>query len=102
VKEIRVHPTVDFKIQLDDTQQTVLDARLVINAAGLDAPQLAARIDGLKVSYVEGSYFADRGRVPFPRLVYPVPAKAVLGVHLAFDLNGRARFWARCRMGRLP
>ncbi len=97
VSQIRILTNGGFKIQLDDDQRTTFDADVVINAAGLAAPQLAARIDGLnalvpQAAYAKGTYFAYSGRVPFPHLVYPVPEKAGLGVHLTFDLNGHARF----------
>jgi D-amino-acid oxidase len=32
------------------------------------------------------------GRAPFSRLIYPVPEKDGLGVHLTLDLGGQARF----------
>ena len=32
------------------------------------------------------------GRTPFSRLIYPVPVKGGLGIHLTLDLAGRARF----------
>jgi L-2-hydroxyglutarate oxidase LhgO len=73
-------------------------ARNLINCAGLSAPLVAASIDGLSAShvpearYAKGNYFACRQRVPFSHLIYPVPEVAGLGVHLTFDLAGRARF----------
>lgn len=72
-------------------------ARLVI-AAGLHAPSAAARIDGFPRErvpverYAKGNYFALVGRSPFSRLIYPVPEKDGLGVHLTIDLGGQARF----------
>ncbi|WP_114649561.1 NAD(P)/FAD-dependent oxidoreductase [Pseudothauera hydrothermalis] len=75
-----------------------LAARTVVNAAGLGAPALAARIEGLSSTHVprayfaKGNYFALQGRAPFSRLIYPVPEAAGLGVHLTLDLQGRARF----------
>lgn len=75
-----------------------LQARIVVNAAGLWAPDLAARFEGLAAShvprarYAKGSYFALAGRVPFSHLIYPVPEEAGLGVHLTLDLAGQARF----------
>ncbi len=69
-----------------------------VNAAGLAAPALARRIDGLasahvpKPRFAKGSYFALTGRSPFSRLVYPVPEPGGLGVHLTLDLGGQARF----------
>ncbi|MBT9504816.1 MAG: NAD(P)/FAD-dependent oxidoreductase [Burkholderiaceae bacterium] len=75
-----------------------LQARRVINAAGLYAPQLASRTQGLAPAhqppahFSKGNYFALAGRAPFSRLIYPVPQDAWLGVHLTLDLGGQARF----------
>lgn len=75
-----------------------LVARLVINAAGLGAVALAQGIVGLapahvpKLFYGAGHYYSLRGRVPFDRLIYPLPQPGGLGVHLGLDLAGRARF----------
>jgi len=74
-----------------------LKARLVVNAAGLEAPALAGAA-GLAVPhapkrhYAKGSYFALSGRSPFRRLIYPTPEPGGLGVHLTLDLAGQARF----------
>lgn len=75
-----------------------LQARELVNAAGLGAQRLAARIEGLPPGAVpalhlaKGNYFALAGRAPFSRLVYPLPDEAGLGVHLTLDLAGQARF----------
>jgi L-2-hydroxyglutarate oxidase LhgO len=75
-----------------------LEARELVNAAGLGAREFAARIDGLESQTIpllylaKGSYFTTSARVPFSRLVYPVPDEAGLGVHLTLDLGGQARF----------
>ena len=75
-----------------------LAARVVVNAAGLSAPALAARSRGLEARHVpaawfaKGSYYALSGRAPFTRLIYPVPEPGGLGVHLTLDLGGQARF----------
>lgn len=77
---------------------TALRCKSVVNAAGLAAPMLASRFDGLPASavpqarYAKGSYFALAGRAPFTRLIYPVPEAAGLGVHLTLDLGGQAKF----------
>jgi L-2-hydroxyglutarate oxidase LhgO len=77
---------------------TRLAARTVVNAAGLAAPALAARFDGLDPAHVpqarfaKGNYFTLAGRAPFSRLIYPVPEAAGLGVHLTLDLGGQAKF----------
>ena len=70
----------------------------VINSAGLHAPGVASRIEGLPAQYVptahyaKGNYFTLAGRAPFSRLIYPMPEAAGLGVHLTLDLAGQARF----------
>jgi L-2-hydroxyglutarate oxidase LhgO len=75
-----------------------LRARLVVNAAGLQAPALAAAVEGLapafkpKAWFAKGTYFTLTGRAPFSRLIYPVPEPGGLGVHLTLDLAGQARF----------
>ena len=73
-------------------------ARTLVNAAGLHAPELAARIEGLdarhvpRAHYARGHYFTLAGRPRFQRLIYPVPQPGGLGVHLTLDLQGQARF----------
>jgi L-2-hydroxyglutarate oxidase LhgO len=71
-----------------------LQARIVVNAAGLWAPSLAATIagDAPTARFAKGSYFSLSGRAPFSRLVYPMPDEAGLGIHLTLDLAGQARF----------
>ncbi|WP_420993760.1 NAD(P)/FAD-dependent oxidoreductase [Cupriavidus sp. 30B13] len=82
---------------------TTLLARTVINSAGLTAPALARRIEGMPAAhippqyYAKGCYFTLAGRAPFSRLIYPVPEAAGLGVHLTIDLGGQARFGPNVR-----
>ncbi|MEO8247941.1 MAG: NAD(P)/FAD-dependent oxidoreductase [Burkholderiales bacterium] len=77
---------------------TRLLAQTLINSAGLAAPSVAARIDGLDPAHVpparfcKGNYFTLAGRSPFSHLIYPVPEAAGLGVHLTIDLGGQAKF----------
>ncbi len=77
---------------------TQLLATTVVNAAGLHAPAVARRIQGLDAHHVpqayfaKGNYFTLAGRAPFSRLIYPVPEAAGLGVHLTLDLGGQAKF----------
>ncbi len=77
---------------------TELLARVVVNAAGLHAPAVASRFEGLPAAkvpqawYAKGNYFTLAGRSPFSRLIYPVPEAAGLGVHLTIDLGGQAKF----------
>ena len=77
---------------------TALRCRSVVNAAGLGAPALARRFEGLPTGavprdyFAKGNYFTLTGRAPFSHLIYPVPEAAGLGVHLTLDLGGQAKF----------
>ena len=85
-------------INLVAADGTCLQAKTVVNAAGLQAPALARCFKGLDPRHVprawfaKGSYFTLSGRAPFNHLIYPVPEAAGLGVHLTLDLGGQARF----------
>jgi L-2-hydroxyglutarate oxidase LhgO len=87
-----------IELEVGGADGTRLLARRVVNSAGLFAPQTATAIDGFPKSHVpparfcKGNYFSLAGRSPFSRLIYPVPEKAGLGVHLTIDLAGQARF----------
>jgi L-2-hydroxyglutarate oxidase LhgO len=85
-------------VQVGGEAPCEIEARMVVNAAGLWAPGLARRIRGLDAAqwptpyFAKGSYFSLATRSPFSRLVYPMPEAAGLGVHLTLDLAGQARF----------
>ena len=72
--------------------------KILVNSAGLAAPSVARRIEGMPQElvpgqyYAKGNYYSLAGRAPFSRLVYPVPEPGGLGVHVTLDLAGRARF----------
>jgi L-2-hydroxyglutarate oxidase LhgO len=85
-------------LQVGGTAPAELMARLVVNSAGLDAPSIARRIKGVPPATVpqewmaKGNYYVLQGRVPFRRLIYPMPEPGGLGVHVTLDLAGQARF----------
>ena len=87
-----------FVLQVGGDAPSELATGILVNAAGLDAPALARRIEGLAPAavptprFAKGNYFSLTGRTPFTRLIYPVPEPAGLGVHLTLDLAGQARF----------
>ena len=68
----------------------------VVNAAGLWAHELAARVEGgappPPVRFARGRYMSLSAPAPARRLIYPLPEPGGLGVHLTLDLAGRARF----------
>ena len=75
-----------------------LCCRRLINAAGLGAQKLANAMAGLPSGLVpplffcKGNYFLLSGRMPFTRLVYPIPESAGIGVHYTVDMTGQGRF----------
>ena len=85
-------------ILLEATDGTRLSVKVLVNAAGLAAPLLAQRFEGLAAAhipqayYAKGNYFTLAGKSPFSHLIYPVPEAAGLGVHLTLDLGGQAKF----------
>lgn len=94
-----VRPVGDgFELSTGGPAPYRLKCKILVNAAGLGATQLAGRIAGLNPAlvprsyYAKGSYFTLPGRSPFSRLIYPVPVPGGLGVHLTLDLAGQARF----------
>jgi L-2-hydroxyglutarate oxidase LhgO len=87
-----------IEVDVGGADPTTLRCRLLVNSAGLHAPDLARRIVGMPPErvptayYAKGNYFTLTGRSPFSRLIYPVPVPGGLGVHLTIDLGGQARF----------
>jgi L-2-hydroxyglutarate oxidase LhgO len=75
-----------------------LEARLLVNAAGLGAQVVASQLEGLDAATIplrylaKGHYFTLQGRSPFRHLVYPVAGSGGLGIHVTLDLAGSARF----------
>jgi L-2-hydroxyglutarate oxidase LhgO len=81
-------------------QRSTITSEVVINSAGLYSDRIAqlAGIDidkaGYRMVYAKGSYFSvvsSKAKL-VSRLVYPMPNKETLGVHVVLDLGGRLRF----------
>lgn len=87
-----------WEVVVGGAEPTRLRARFLINAAGLEAQTVAREIEGMPDGLIptrrlaKGNYYTISGRVPFSRLIYPVPEDGGLGVHLTLDLGGRGRF----------
>ena len=97
VEALEVQPD-GILIRTGGEDAMTLSARNVINSAGLGAPMLAQKMQGLPSQnaprqwIAKGNYFSLTTSAPFDRLIYPAPVAGGLGVHLTLDLNGRARF----------
>jgi L-2-hydroxyglutarate oxidase LhgO len=87
-----------FLLEVGGEEPMRLEAKIVVNSAGLHARKVAASLGGLDarhvpaLHYARGNYYALAGRAPFTHLVYPLPEPGGLGVHLTLDLGGQARF----------
>jgi L-2-hydroxyglutarate oxidase LhgO len=79
------------------TDAMELEARVLINATGLSAPDVARRLPHGDVRlprahYAKGHYYTLSGRSPFTHLVYPIAEPGGLGVHVTIDLSDQAKF----------
>jgi len=85
-------------LRIGGEEPTTLMCRTVVNSAGLNAPTVAANLDGfppvaLPRSFMaRGNYFTLNGASPFRRLIYPIPEPGGLGIHVTLDLAGQVRF----------
>ena len=75
-----------------------LECDVLVNSAGLSAQELAHRILGVPEASIpplhlaRGCYFTMSGKSPFQHLIYPMPDRASLGVHVTLDISGQTRF----------
>ncbi|MEM7044517.1 MAG: NAD(P)/FAD-dependent oxidoreductase [Pseudomonadota bacterium] len=87
-----------FVLEIGGEAPMTLGCRMLVNAAGLFAPEIAAKLDGLDPAcvptghYAKGNYYTLVGARPFKHLVYPVPEDGGLGVHVTIDLGGQVKF----------
>ena len=87
-----------WRVQTGGDEAFELDARWLVNSAGLQAQAVAAAMQGFPAAAIpprrlaKGHYFSLAGRAPFQHLIYPMPVDGGLGVHLTLDLGGQARF----------
>lgn len=87
-----------IEIDIGGAEPMTVGCNLFVNSTSLNAPQVAANLEGLdgahvpKAYYGKGSYFSIAGKVPFTKLIYPCPVVGGLGVHLTIDVGGQARF----------
>ena len=87
-----------FELEIGGADGMRIQTRLLINCAGMSAPALAQKIEGLakeiipKAYFAKGNYFSLSGKSPFSHLIYPIPEPGGLGVHLTLDMAGQAKF----------
>ena len=87
-----------LRLKVDNGGEYTFTAATMINAAGHGATDIASRISGFPadnipaVYPVRGHYYEHSGKLPFSRLIYPLPGNTGLGVHATIDLAGQGRF----------
>ena len=87
-----------FELDIGGPDGMKLQTKLLINCAGMSAPAVAKKIEGLnqdqipKAYFAKGNYFSLTGKSPFTHLIYPIPEPGGLGVHLTLDMAGQAKF----------
>ena len=89
-----------FKITVVDKENntTIIECDNLINAAGIFASDVANTIDGLDKKYVpytylaKGNYFSLNKKSPIYHLIYPVPEKISLGIHLTLEVDNSIKF----------
>ena len=87
-----------FELTIGGPDSMKLQSKLLINCAGMSAPAVAQKIEGIekdqipKAYFAKGNYFSLSGKSPFTHLIYPIPEPGGLGVHLTLDMAGQAKF----------
>ena len=89
-----------FKVWLKLPQQQEsfnIECEQLINATGLWASQWygllgETPLHHYETTYALGRYWSLQCSAPTQRLIYPLPERGGLGIHLTIDLQGRARF----------
>ena len=87
-----------FELAIGGVDAIQIQTKLLINCAGMSAPAIAQKIEGLKQDqipkayFAKGNYFSLSGKSPFSHLIYPIPEPGGLGVHLTLDMGGQAKF----------
>ena len=87
-----------FKVTLDIGEELEINSKILINCTGLLSDYTSSAVADLnrkfirKVYYGKGHYFKFMGPHPFKRLIYPVPQKGGLGIHVTMDMSNQLKF----------
>ena len=82
----------------NNNQETTIKCRNLINSTGLYATDIANKIEELKKEFVpktffaKGNYFSINKDLGIRHLVYPIPNKFSLGIHLTPELDYSVKF----------
>jgi len=88
----------NFKLLVENSEQTIIECKKLINSAGLYASDIADKIEGLKKEFIpktffaKGNYFSINKDLGIRHLIYPVPDEFSLGIHLTPELDYSVKF----------
>jgi len=89
---------ISDKYQVSFTNGEIYEADWVINCAGLYSDEISGMVGidpvkhDLKLHWCKGEYFKTTKINSIKRLIYPIPDKISLGIHLSINLAGNCRF----------
>ncbi len=99
VKRISIdNKKFEIEVIYNGKNKTKIICDYLINAAGIFASDIANNIDGLDKKYVpntylaKGNYFSLNKKLPINHLIYPVPEKISLGIHLTLETDKSIKF----------
>ena len=87
-----------FKISINDANETSIECNNLINSAGLHASEVSKKIEELdknlipKIFFSKGNYFSINKDLGIRHLIYPIPEKIGLGIHLTLELDFTIKF----------
>ncbi len=93
-----VRDGIRLRVAGADGNETGVDCRVFVNAAGLGARQIALSLTGLaprfapKVHYALGRFLSWNGPPPFERIVVPLGERLADGGAFTLDSAGRSKF----------
>jgi len=85
-----------YQVRFSDGE--IFEANIVINCAGLYSDKISGMVGidpaehDLELHWCKGEYFKTSKLKDIKRLIYPVPNKISLGIHLSINLAGNCRF----------
>jgi len=88
----------EFILHIDDSDNTIVKCKQLINSAGLFASQVATKFDFLNKNFIpttyfaKGNYFSVSKNLGIKHLIYPIPEGFGLGIHLTLELDCTCKF----------
>jgi len=99
VKKISIEKNnFEILVEDNDNNKIAITCDCLINAAGIFASDVASTIVGFDKTFVprtflaKGNYFSLTKKLPINHLIYPIPEKISLGIHLTLEIDNSIKF----------